>query len=60
MGEQRCDWNRHEHRNKHGHFHHYRDERFVNRKGTFDYWPPVLGPDGTLPKIKYRIRKPIL
>ena len=44
-------------RGKHGHFHHYRDDYFVNKKGTFEYWPPVLGPDGTLPKIKYRVRK---
>ena len=44
-------------RGRHGHFHHFRSECFVNKKGTFDYWPPVLGPDGTLPKIKYRVKK---
>lgn len=43
-------------RGRHGHFHHYRAGRFVNKQGTFDYWPPVLGPDGTLPKIKYRVK----
>ena len=45
-------------RGRHGHFHHYRSDFFVNKQGTFEYWPPVLGPDGTLPKIKYRVRKP--
>ena len=40
-----------------GHFHYYRDPRFVTRQGTFDYFAPVLGPDGTLPMRKFRIRK---
>ena len=48
----------HAFRGRHGHFHSFRAERFVNKKGSTDYWPPVLGPDGTLPKIKYRVRKP--
>jgi hypothetical protein len=39
-----------------GHFHHYRSERFVNRKGTFDYFPPVYGADGTLPKVRCRVK----
>ena len=47
-------------RGRHGHFHHYRSDVFVNKQGTFEYWPPVLGPDGTLPKIKYKVRKPDL
>ena len=40
-----------------GHFHHYRSARFVNRKGTFDYFPPVYGADGTLPKTRCHIKK---
>ena len=40
-----------------GHFHHYRSERFVNRKGERDYFPPIYGPDGTLPRIRCRVKK---
>ena len=47
----------HSFRGRHGHFHTFRSKVFVKKRGTTDYWPPVLGPDGTLPKVKYRIRK---
>ena len=40
-----------------GHFHHYRSARFVNRKGEHDYFPPIYGPDGTLPRIRARVKK---
>jgi len=46
-----------EFRGRRGHFHYYRADCFVNRKGTFDYFPPVLGRDGTLPKRVFRVRK---
>lgn len=46
-----------EFKGRRGHFHWYKSDKFVNRKGTFDYFPPIAGPDGKVPTI-YRVRKP--
>lgn len=48
----------HTFRGRRGHFHHYRDDCFVNKKGTVDYWAPIPGPDGSFPKTVYRVVKP--
>lgn len=40
-----------------GHIRYYGHERYVKKQGTFDYIPPILGPNGELPKTIYKVRK---
>jgi hypothetical protein len=40
-----------------GHLHYYRDERFVNRRGTWDYFPRIYG-SGDMEKTVIKVRKP--
>lgn len=41
-----------------GHLHWYRHERFTQRRGSFDFFPPIYGPYGTTPVRKFRVRRP--
>ena len=41
-----------------GFLRHYKDDRYVNKKGTFQYIAPVRGPNGEIPKTIYKVRKP--
>lgn len=40
-----------------GHFHFYKSDRFVNRKGTWDYYPPIYVTENNT-KTVYVVRKP--
>lgn len=41
-----------------GHLHWYRSERFVNRAGSFDFFPPIPGPGGRAPRRRFVVRRP--
>ena len=36
----------------------YKDDRYVNMKGKYQYIPPILGPNGEIPKALFKVRKP--
>ena len=42
-----------------GHLRRYKSDVFVKRKGTWDFLPPIPGPDGTIP-TRVKIVKPAL
>ncbi len=43
-------------RGRNGHMRKYRDDRYVNMKGKQQFIFPVPGPDGTLPKRKFKVK----
>lgn len=45
-------------RGRHGHIRYFRSDRFVNLKGTWTFVAPSYGPDGTLPKRKFKVVRP--
>ena len=57
-GEATGDGQRHEFKGRRGHMRFYSSKRYTNMKGKFQYIPPVLGPNGEMPKTIYKVRKP--
>jgi hypothetical protein len=48
---------KHAFRGRRGVLRFYKHERYKNMKGKYQYLPPLLGPNGELPKVLYKVRK---
>ena len=52
-----AEGNTHKFNGRRGHWRRFRSEKFVNMKGKKIFIYPILGPDGTVPRKKFIVRK---